>query len=92
MKLEPDIWQEYDCPKCGIDFDLADREILAVGEKCYCSGCGVYHTAGEDGPKETMVRLVADSELIFRGIPKDANEKDAWLAEVEAARLKTANE
>jgi hypothetical protein len=91
MKLEPDIWQEYDCPQCGIDFDIAGEQILAVGERFYCSGCGEHHTAGEDGPKETMVRLVPDGELTFRDLPKDAPEKAAWQKEVEAARLETIN-
>ena len=82
MKLEPDIWQEYDCPKCGIDFDIYGSNILAIGEKCYCSGCGGYHTA-EDVIKETMIRLVTDGELVFRGLPKDANEKASWINEVQ---------
>lgn len=86
MKLEPDIWQEYDCPFSGIDFDLTDHEILAVGERCYCSGCGGFHTAGEDGPDETFVRLTPDGDLIYRDLPRDAAEKSAWLAEVSAAR------
>lgn len=91
MAFDPDIWQQYDCPKSGIDFDIFDGEILAAGERCYCSGCGGYHTAGKDGPNETIVRLAADGEMIFRDLPKDAAEKAAWLEEVAAARLKTPN-
>lgn len=78
MKVE--IWQEYDCAS-GIDFDLFDGEILAEGESCYCPGCGGRHVAGVDGPKQTTVQHV-DGELEYRGLPKDATEKAAWLAEI----------
>ena len=87
QKFEPDIWQEYDCPVCGMDFDLAEDQILAVGESCSCSGCGGQHIAGLDGgPNETMIRLVADGAIEFRPLPRDAAEKAAWLAEVQRAR------
>ena len=78
----PDMWQEYDCPACGMDFELDACDILAVGESCYCSGCGGHHTAGQDGPTETMLRLYVNGELSYRGLPRDAAEKAAWLAEI----------
>ncbi len=81
----PDIWQDYDCPNCAIDFDLHDFDILVVGEQCYCSGCGQKHTA-EDLNLQTYIRANSDNEEIdFRGVPKDAAEKAAWIAE---ARIK----
>lgn len=79
-----DIWQEYDCPGSGIDFDLHGTEILAIGEQCYCSGCGRNHTAGADIRLQTYVRK-ADGELDYRDAPKDAEEKAAWLAEAAKA-------
>ncbi len=75
----PDIWQDYDCPNCGIDFDLHGADILAIGEKCYCSGCGQYHTAGID-IMQTCIHS-SNGELECRGVPKDAAEKAAWIAE-----------
>lgn len=91
MKLEPDIWQEYDCPDSGIDFDIAEADIVAVGEQFYCSGCGKHHTATLFFPATTYVRIAPGGELEFRKTPKDAAEKAAWLALVDSARLKTAN-
>ncbi|HJV76038.1 MAG TPA: hypothetical protein VJ654_17590 [Noviherbaspirillum sp.] len=76
------IWQEYDCSS-GIDFDLCESEILAEGESCYCSGCGGHHVAGKDGPTETFVEHDS-GELEYRGLPKDAEEKAAWLASIGA--------
>lgn len=85
--FEPDIWQEIDCLIAQSDIDLDESQICAVGERCYCSLCGGYHTAGLDGPDETVLCLVPDGPMIFRGLPKDAEEKAAWIAEVVAARL-----
>jgi hypothetical protein len=82
------IWQEYDCSS-GIDFDLNESEILADGESCYCSGCGEHHVAGKDGPKWTYVQH-HNGELESRGLPKDAAEKAAWLAEIATHPSTTA--
>jgi hypothetical protein len=75
------IWQEHGCDGCMIDFDICDEEILAVGERVYCSGCGGYHQAGvEPGPLQTYI--VRDTgEFEVRDLPRDAAEKAAWLAE-----------
>lgn len=78
----PDIFQSYDCPFSGIDFDLAGLDILATGESTYCSGCGQYHTANEAGITETTIRLVADGDFQYRGLPKDEFEKAEWVSEV----------
>ncbi len=75
--MDPDIWQEYDCPNSGIDFDIHGAEILAIGEQFYCAGRN--HTAGKDIELQTYVRK-ADGELDFRPAPKDAQEKEAWIA------------
>lgn len=91
MKFEPDIWQEYDCPDSGIDFDIAEADIVAVGEQFYCPGCGKQHTATLDFPATTYVRLLPGGDLEFRRTPKDSAEKAAWLAEVGLARLNMAN-
>lgn len=80
------IWQEHECDGCMIDFDLHGGEILAVGERCYCSGCGGYHAAGvPPGPTETYVAHDDREHLEIRPLPRNAPEKAAWLAEVRAA-------
>lgn len=76
------IWQEYDCPASLIDFDLHGDEILCAGESCHCSACDGQHMAGIDGPKQTTIRV--NGELHFRGIPFDAKQKAAWIAEADA--------
>jgi hypothetical protein len=88
---QPEIWQEYDCPDSGIDFDIDEGEIVAVGEQFYCCGCGQKHTATLGFPKNTCVRLLPGGDLEFRRTPRDATEKAEWLAEVYSARLKTPN-
>lgn len=88
---QPEIWQDYDCPDSGIDFDIDEADIVSVGDQFYCSGCGKQHTATLDFPSNTYVRLSPGGELENRRIPKDAGEKAAWLAEVDSARMKTAN-
>lgn len=78
--LAPDIWQDYDCPLSGIDFDIHGTDIVAIGETFYCSGCGKTHTAGVDVNLQTYVSI-GDGKLDYRGMPKDAEEKAAWIAE-----------
>lgn len=90
MIFEPDIWQEYDCPISQSDHDLDEFQLCVAGELFYCPLCGCHHTAGEDGPNQTTLVLVEGGPMIFRELPKDAEEKAAWLAEVAAARLKAA--
>lgn len=84
--FEPDIWQEIDCPIAQSDIDLDESQICAAGDRCYCSLCGGHHIAGEDGPNQTVLRLDPCGPMIFRGLPKDAEEKAAWIAEVVQAR------
>ena len=79
-----DIWQEFDCPNQGIDFDIAGADILAAGESVYCSGCGQYHTAEEAKITETMFkRDDEDAPIEFRGLPRSAEEKAQWLSEIQ---------
>lgn len=86
MSLVTKIWQEHECDGCLIDFDLEEEKILAVGEKCYCSGCGGHHEAGvEPGPTQTYVTY-EDDRLEVRPLPRDAAEKAAWLAELRAPK------
>lgn len=85
MEFDADIWQEYDCPVSGIDHDIESQNILSTGERFFCFDCGGYHTAGEDGPTSTIVRLEKGGDMIFRDLPQNAAEKAAWLAEVNAA-------
>lgn len=73
------IWQEYDCPGCGIDFDLWD--ILVVGESCECSGCGGRHQAGPGEVVDTTYLIGRDGVMQCRGVPADAAQKAAWTAE-----------
>jgi hypothetical protein len=41
-----DIWQEYDCPISGIDFDLCPP--VYEGDSFHCSGCWGSHIATPD--------------------------------------------
>lgn len=77
-KFAGEISQEYDCPESGIDFDLHGTDILALGESCYCSGCGKHHTAGKDIDLNTYIRL-PDGTLSCRHTPKNAEEKAALI-------------
>jgi hypothetical protein len=88
MKFEPDIWQEYDCPISQNDYDLGGSEICVVGERFYCPMCSGHHTAGKDGPDETVLLLSEAGPMIFRELPKDVEEKALWIAEVAAARCR----
>ena len=85
MKSEPEIWQEYDCPESGIDFDIDEPNLVCVGEQFYCCGCGMQHTATIDFPENTYIRLSVGGELEYRRTPVSTAEKDAWSAEVAAA-------
>jgi hypothetical protein len=91
MGSKPWIWQEYDCPESGLDFDIGDADIVAIGEEFYCCGCGKTHTATADFPHNTYVLLSENGTLDYRRTPKDAAEKAAWRVEVDAARGKTPN-
>lgn len=86
MSMQPDIWQEYDCPVQQTDIDLAMDEILIVGQVFHCCICGGEHTATEELIGGTMVNL-GDGETQYRPMPKDAAKKAAWIAEVNAANL-----
>ena len=87
MPTRPDMWQEYDCPVQLTDMDLAMDEILIVGEVFPCCICGGEHTATETFPPGTTLKL-DDGKEQYRGVPKDAAEKEAWLAEVNAALMR----
>ena len=87
MTTQPDIWQEYDCPVQQTDMDLSMDEILIVGQVFHCCICDGEHTVTEELIGGTMLNLT-DGEMQYRGMPKDAAEKDAWLAEVNAALMR----
>lgn len=75
-----ELWQEYDCPACGIDFDIHEDRLLVAGESFDCSGCDGRHVAGVDGPTETYARRGAGSELVILPLPVDAAQRAAWLS------------
>lgn len=78
-----EIFQEYDCPFCGVDFDLFGQNIVIGGEKFRCIGCGNLLQGGVDGPRETVLPTGDDEAPFFefRGLPADVAQKKAWLAE-----------
>lgn len=78
----PDIWQEYDCPATGLDFDLDGAQILIAGESFNCAGCRGTHTAGIDGPTHTALRFRDGSEE-YRGLPESAEQRSVWMREIE---------
>lgn len=87
------IWQEHGCDGCAIDFDLYGKEILAAGERVYCSGCGGHHAAGvEPGPTQTYVAHDDREEFEIRELPRDAAEKAEWLAAVGQPDMMSAPE
>lgn len=45
MSTVADEWQEYDCPVCGIDFDLDGSDMVVEDESFHCPGCGQMHVA-----------------------------------------------
>lgn len=77
------IFQEYDCPESGIDFDLAGEEIVTKGQKFICRCCHKEYVAGVDAAMQTAVGFMAgkDIKLDFRDLPTDEVQKAAWIAE-----------
>ena len=74
------IWQEYLCQESAILFDRVDEDLLLRGQRFECLGCRRWHTAGIDGPTQTLVAR-PDGDLEYRPLPADAAERRAWLAE-----------
>lgn len=74
------IWQAYDCPLSGIDFDLDAEHLVHQGQKFYCSACGQEHTAGVDVEVETFVETPAG--LQFPDLPADQAALNALRAGV----------
>ena len=74
------IWQEYLCHESAILFDRVDEDLLLRGQRFECLGCRRWHTAGIDGPTQTLVAR-PDGDLEYRPLPADAVERRAWLAE-----------
>jgi len=81
-----EIFQEYDCPFCGVDFDLFGPSIVTGGEKFHCVGCGATLQGGVDGPRQTILPTGADEEPFFefRKLPASLAEKQAWLTEASS--------
>lgn len=50
-----EIWQAYDCPLSGIDFDLHGADLVHKGQSFHCPGCGQDHIAGVDVQVETCI-------------------------------------
>ena len=74
------IWQEYTCEASGIDFDRVSAQLLLLGQRFECPGCRRMHTAGIDGPFETLL-LHLDGELEYRPLPANAQQRQHWLDE-----------
>lgn len=65
------LWQEYDCPH-SFDFDLTGAEMVYLGQRFYCPGCGQEHVAGEEAvPIQTYI--VRGDEMECLPMPADAN-------------------
>lgn len=50
-----EVWQDYDCPLSGIDFDLTDGQMVHEGMRFRCPGCGREHMANVDIEVHTYV-------------------------------------
>lgn len=75
-----EIWQEADC-HAG-DVDLMDDEMVYFGKPYMCLRCSVNHEAGIDAKIATYF-IDENDDMIYRGLPKDAEELAAWRAEVK---------
>lgn len=76
------VWQAYDCPLSGIDFDLDARHLVHQRQKFYCSACGQEHTAGVDVEVETFVE--AADGLQYPSLPVDEAGIVALFAMIKA--------
>ncbi len=71
------VWQAYDCPISGIDFDIDAEHLVHQRQRFYCSACGQEHTAGVDVEVETFVD--APDGLEYPALPADPSEIAALL-------------
>jgi hypothetical protein len=74
------VWQEYLCRSSGIFFDRVNDELLTLGQRFECPGCGRWHVAGIDGPTQTFFAR-PDGELEYRSLPMDTAQCRAWRLE-----------
>lgn len=73
-----ELWQEFDCQSCGIDYDL--EQLAIAGQAITCpGGCDRVHVAGVDGPTETIARD-GRGRMRFLGLPVDEAQRSAWLS------------
>ena len=72
--MKREVWQDYDCPRTMIDFDLFDDQLVYYGQPIQCSACaeGV-HLAGIDVEVQTGVD-VEGGEREFHYLPRTAEE------------------
>lgn len=73
--MQSDVWQAYDCPESGLDFDLHEGSLVFWGQPIDCSGCGKAHIAGTDVEIETCTEEVDASgnlEREFHDLPRTA--------------------
>lgn len=75
-----DLWQSYDCPSQGVDFDLDGEGLVFYGQRIECSACGGSHVGGEEVSVETCVDFVGEDGVVeyekrkFHELPKTAEE------------------
>ena len=67
-----EVWQAYDCPVSGIDFDLHNEHLVHQGQRFHCCGCGGEHVAGVDVRIETCIEM--GEERKFCDLPASDDE------------------
>lgn len=77
--IEDYLWQEYDCPYTGMDFDLCGEEIVAQGDIVICSCCNRGFIASKEAVANTYVKNL-DGTLTIVELPKNAEERQALIS------------
>lgn len=67
-----EVWQAYDCPLSGVDFDLTGEQMVHQGQRFRCAGCGQEHMAGVHVRVETFEEV--DGSTFFPGLPATADD------------------
>lgn len=63
-KDKSNTFASYDCPECGIDFDL--EPLPPFGTAVACSGCGGFHRLGIDVQTNAWREIDGSLECINR--------------------------
>lgn len=72
--MKREVWQDYDCPRTMIDFDLYGDQLVYWGQTIKCSACAEgAHLAGIEVRVQTGVD-VEGGEREFHDLPRTVEE------------------